>query len=195
MKVGITGNIGSGKTTICKIFETLDIPIYYADDQAKLLMVEDQNVREKIKLLFGIKAYQDDGTLDRAYIGSIVFNNPQMLSRLNYIVHPAVRAHSAKWAKLNSKAPYVLKEAALMVESENYKDLDKLIVVSAPLELRIQRVMKRDGVDKEAVMARENKQMAEAEKIELADYIIINDGDQALIPQVQKIHKSLLSLI
>jgi len=195
MKVGITGNIGSGKTTVCKIFETLDIPIYYADDQAKLLMLEDLNVREKIKLLFGIKAYQDDGSLDRKYIGSIVFNNPQMLSRLNYIVHPAVREHSANWAKQNKKSPYVLKEAALLIESENYKDLDKLIVVSAPLDLRVQRVMQRDGVDIEAVMARENKQMNEAKKIELADYVILNDGDHALVPQVQKIHKSLLTLI
>lgn len=195
MKVGITGNIGSGKTTVCKIFETLNIPIYFADDEAKKLMVEDPNVREKIKLLFGVKAYLNDGSLDRKYIGNIVFGNPQMLSKLNYIVHPAVRDHSARWANAHKKAPYVLKEAALMVESGNYKDLDKLIVVSAPLDTRIQRVIKRDNVTKEAVMARENKQMSEEEKVALADYIINNDGQHALVPQVHKIHQELIKLI
>jgi len=195
MKVGITGNIGSGKTTVCKIFETLNIPIYYADAEAKRLMAEEPNVKEKIKLLFGVKAYLEDGSLDRKFLASIVFNNPQMLTRLNYIVHPAVREDSARWANAQKKAPYVLKEAALMVESENYKDLDKLIVVSAPLRIRVQRVMKRDKVDRQAVMARESKQISEQEKIGLADYIINNDGHHAIIPQVQKIHKKLLSLI
>jgi len=195
MKIGITGNIGSGKTTVCKIFETLGIPIYYADDEAKRLMVENTHVVEKIKLLFGLKAYLDDGSLDRKHLGEVVFNSPQMLSKLNYIVHPAVREDSTRWAKAQKNVPYVLKEAALMVESENYKDLDKLIVVTAPLEIRIERVMQRDEVDKEAVLAREKNQMSEDEKVALADFTINNDGSQALIPQIHKIHQELISLI
>ena len=194
MKIGITGNIGSGKSTVCKIFETMNIPIYYADLEAKRLMVEDANVREKIKLLFGLKAYTEDGTLNKEYISSIVFNNPQMLTRLNYIVHPAVRNDSARWAKMHKKALYTLKEAALLYESESHIDLDKIIVVSAPLETRIERVMKRDAVDRASVIARDNKQMSEAEKIERADYLIINDGKHSLVHQVQKIHKQLLDL-
>ena len=195
MKIGITGNIGSGKTTVCKIFETFGIPIYYADVEAKRLMIENANVKEKIKLLFGLKAYAQDGSLNREYIGGIVFNNPQMLTKLNYIVHPAVRADSARWAKEQKNAPYVLKEAALMVESENYKDVDKLIVVTAPLEIRLERVMQRDEVNKESVLSREKNQMSESEKVALADYTINNDGTQALIPQIHKIHQELIALI
>jgi len=195
MKVGITGNIGSGKTTVCKIFETLGIPVYYADAQAKRLMVENIHVVEKIKLLFGLEAYLKDGSLDRKYLGNIVFNNPQMLSKLNYIVHPAVREDSNRWAEDQKKAPYVVKEAALMVESENYKDLDKLIVVTAPLETRIQRVMQRDGVNREAVLAREKNQLSEEKKVALANYTVNNDGTLALIPQIHKIHQDLIALI
>ena len=125
----------------------------------------------------------------------MVFNNPQVLSKLNYIVHPAVREDSERWAKAQKGAAYVLKEAALLVESESYKDLDKLIVVTAPIETRIQRVMKRDHVNKEAVLAREKNQMSEDKKIELADYKINNDGTEALIPQIHKIHQELLSLV
>jgi dephospho-CoA kinase len=195
MKIGITGNIGSGKTTVCKIFETLGIPVYYADIEAKRLMIENTHVVEKIKLLFGLKAYLEDGSLDRKYISEVVFNNPQVLSKLNYIVHPAVREDSERWAKAQKGAAYVLKEAALLVESESYKDLDKLIVVTAPIETRLQRVMKRDHVNKEAVLAREKNQMSEDKKIELADYKINNDGTEALIPQIHKIHQELLSLV
>jgi len=195
MKIGITGNIGSGKTTVCKIFETLGIPVYYADIEAKRLMIENTHVVEKIKLLFGLKAYLEDGSLDRKYISEVVFNNPQVLSKLNYIVHPAVREDSERWAKAQKGAAYVLKEAALLVESDSYKDLDKLIVVTAPIETRIQRVMKRDHVNKEAVLAREKNQMSEDKKIELADYKINNDGTEALIPQIHKIHQELLSLV
>ncbi len=195
MNIGITGNIGSGKTTICKIFETLDIPVYYADDMAKKLMVENPHVKEKIKLLFGLKAYSEEGRLDTAFLGGIVFNNPQMLSRLNYIVHPAVAADSITWAKRQKGVQYTLKEAALLIESESHKSLDKLIVVTAPLEMRIERVMKRDGVTREEVLAREDKQMSESEKVKLADFVIINNEQTSLVQQVQTIHNQILSLI
>jgi dephospho-CoA kinase len=143
-------------------------------------------------LLFGVKAYANDGALDRKFIGDIVFNNPQMLSRLNYIVHPAVKRHSADWAKGHKKAAYTLKEAALLIESGNHKAMNKIIVVTAPLDVRVDRVMKRDSASKEEVMARENKQMSEAKKIELADFIINNDGNTSLVQQVHKIHQTLV---
>ena len=193
MNIGITGNIGSGKTTVCKIFETLGIPIYYADAEAKKLMTDDPLVREQIKLLFGVKAYTDDGALDRKFIGDIVFNNPQMLSRLNYIVHPAVKRHSSDWAKSHKKAAYTLKEAALLIESGNHKAMEKIIVVTAPLDVRVERVMKRDSATKKEVMARENKQMSEAKKVEMADFVIHNDGKTSLIQQVHKIHQTLIA--
>lgn len=193
MNIGITGNIGSGKTTVCKIFETLGIPIYYADTEAKKLMTEDSLVREQIKLLFGVKAYTSEGVLDRKYLGDIVFNNPQMLTRLNYIVHPAVKRHSADWAKSHKKAAYTIKEAALLIESNNHKAMDKIIVVTAPLDVRINRVMERDAATKEEVMARESKQMAQEKKVALADFIIDNDGNSSLVKQVHKIHQALTS--
>ncbi len=195
MNIGITGNIGSGKTTICKMFETLGIPIYYADTEAKKLMTEDPLVREQVKLLFGVKAYQEDGSLDRKFIGGIVFNNTQMLTRLNYIVHPAVRRHSAQWSKNQKQAIYTLKEAALLIESDNYKSMDKIIVVTSPLDIRVARVMKRDGVSKEEVIARDNKQMPEVVKVKKADFVINNDGNTSLIKQVHRIHKEILALI
>lgn len=195
MNIGITGNIGSGKTTVCSIFETLGIPIYYADTEAKKLMTDDALVREQIKLLFGVQAYTKEGDLDRKYIGDIVFNNPQMLTRLNYIVHPAVKRHSAAWAKAQKKVPYTLKEAALLIESGNHKAVDKIIVVTAPLALRINRVMARDEATKEEVMARESKQMAESEKVALSDFVINNDGNTSLVQQVHKIHQELSKLV
>lgn len=195
MNIGITGNIGSGKTTVCRIFETLGIPIYFADTEAKKLMTDDPLVREQIKLLFGVKAYASDGALDRKYIGDIVFNNPQVLTRLNYIVHPAVKRHSAAWAKAQKKVPYTLKEAALLIESGNHEAADKIIVVTAPLEVRISRVMARDEVTREEVMARESKQMDESEKVALADYVINNDGNTSLVQQVYKIHQELMALV
>jgi len=195
MKIGITGNIGSGKTTVCKIFETLDIPVYYADDMAKKLMVENAHVKEQIKLLFGLNAYHEDGSLNRNYIGGIVFNNPQMLMKLNYIVHPAVAEDSMDWAKNQKDVAYTLKEAALLIESGSYKALDKIIVVSAPLEVRVERVMLRDDVKREAVLARENKQMPESEKLKYADFTIVNDSNTSLVKQVQEIHNQILALV
>lgn len=195
MYIGITGNIGSGKTTVCGIFETLQVPIYYADTEAKKLMTEDANVREQIKLLFGLKAYNEEGALNRKFIGDIVFNNPKMLSRLNYIVHPAVKRHSAEWAKKQKKAPYTIKEAALLIESGNHEALDKVIVVSAPLDMRVKRVMQRDDVTEAEVLLRENKQMPEADKLSIADFKVVNDGKHSLVQQVHDLHKKIMSLI
>jgi dephospho-CoA kinase len=192
LKIGITGGIGSGKTTVCKIFETLGIPVYYADERAKWLMTNDLELVKNIKILFGKAAY-NDGILNRSYIAEIAFSDPQKLEQLNSLVHPAVLRDGEIWQESHPNVPYTLKEAALLFESGSYKQLDKIIVVTAPLELRIQRVLQRDQTSREAVEARIAKQMLEEEKIKRADFIIINDNTHALIPQVLQIHRQLVS--
>lgn len=176
---------------MCKIFETLGIPVYYADEQAKWLMGNDLGLIEKIKNLFGTDAY-DRGVLNRSYLAQIVFKDATKLAQLNALVHPAVQRHSDTWHQAQLHVPYTLKEAALLFESGSYKNLAKIIVVTAPLDVRIQRVMQRDNVGREAVEARIAQQMPEEEKIERADFLIVNDGTSVLIPQVLKIHEVLL---
>ena len=194
LKVGITGGIGSGKTTVCKIFETLGIPVYYADDRAKSLMTEDINLISKIKFIFGDGAYLPDGSLDRKYIADIAFHNPLKLKELNTAVHPAVLEDGNRWHAEQKDAPYTLKEAALIFESDSCKHLDKIITVFAPQNVRLERVILRGGnLTKQDIEARMAKQLPEEEKMKRANFIIYNDGEQALIPQVMKIHRLLCS--
>src|ERR1700753_3336872 len=148
LKIGITGNIGGGKTTVSKIFEVLGIPVFYANDAAKKVMVEDPILIEALKETFGTDAYFNDGALNRKHIASIVFNNETELVKLNSIVHPAVFRAFDNWVVQVKSAPYVMKEAALLFESTSYKMCDHSIMVTAPLELRIKRVMQRDGLTK-----------------------------------------------
>ena len=189
--LGITGGIGSGKTTVCKIFETLGIPIYYADDRAKFLMSHDPNLIMGIIELFGQEAYLEPQVLNRAHIAQVAFNDKDKLTQLNALVHPAVARDGLEWQAAQYDVPYTLKEAALLYESGSYRSLDKIIVVTAPLKLRIERVMARDGSKREEVEARIAKQMPESEKVNMADFVIYNDGEQALIPQVMSIHRQL----
>lgn len=197
LRIGITGGIGSGKTTVCKIFETLHIPIYYADDRAKWLMVNSPALKNGILQLFGDKAYSSEGVLNRAHIGSIAFSSPAKLQKLNALVHPAVFVDGENWQQeqLALGAPYTLKEAALIYETGSYKTLDKVIVVTAPEDLRIERVMKRDGLTAEEVKDRIARQLPEEEKVEKADFVIQNDGTHSLIKQVLSIHQELLALL
>ena len=193
LRVGITGGIGSGKTTVCHMFEALGIPVYYADDQAKWLISNDEALKESIVGLLGNSAYTASGAYDRTYVASIVFRDAEKLKALNALVHPAVETHSRRWheEQCRTGAPYTLKEAALMVESGSHRQLDRLIVVTAPDGLRIRRVMKRDGISEEQVRARMAHQLPENEKLALADLVIRNDGEQGLIPQVWQIHQIL----
>ena len=140
LKIGLTGGIGSGKSTVAKVFEVLGIPVYYADEAAKRLMNEDENLKEKLQQQFGKQTYVD-GKLNRGYLSSLVFNDPEKLAILNSIVHPATIEDAAKWMT-QQKTPYVIKEAALIFESGSQKDLDKVIGVFAPAPLRILRVIK-----------------------------------------------------
>lgn len=192
LRVGITGGIGSGKTTVCKIFETLGIPIYYADDRAKYLMEHDPTLIQAIKNTFGSGAYNGE-TLNRPYLAEKVFHNKTELAKLNALVHPAVAFDAEQWANVQHGVPYTLKEAALLFEAGSYKQLDKLIVVTAPEEVRTERVMLRDNVTAEAVKARMANQWPESDKVALADFIINNDGQHSLIDQVLNVHKALIA--
>lgn len=192
LKVGITGGIGSGKTTVCKIFETLGIPVYYADLRAKEIMKSDAEVILQVKQLFGEDAYNISGELNRKLIAEKAFDNKDLLQKLNAIVHPAVFQDTLSWYQHHQNIPYTLYEAAILYETGSYKFLDKVITVFAPLEDRIERTMKRDKLNKEEVMERINKQMPEEEKMKHADFIIYNDYSQPLIEQVLTIHRHIM---
>ena len=191
LKVGITGSIGSGKTTVCKIFERLGIPIYYADDRAKALVKENEKLIKSIKALLGENAYTPEGEYNRAYVAGIVFSNTEKLKALNGIIHPAVGKDVKDWQAAQTNVPYTLKEAALLFEAGSYKRLDKIICVVAPEDLRIERVMKRDGVEEVAVRARMDKQWPQIEKMRRSDFLIYNDGSESLIQQVFRVHRYL----
>jgi dephospho-CoA kinase len=190
LKAGITGGIGSGKTTVCQVFETLGIPVFYADLAARQLMQNDPDLKKGIIALFGDESYTD-GALNRMYIGSKVFGDPQKLTQLNALTHPAVIRYG-QWWMAKQKSPYVLKEAALFFESGSDKDMDVMIGVSAPLPLRMSRIRVREKLTEEQVQERIARQMDEAEKMSRCDYILVNDDRQPVIDQVLSLHHQLL---
>jgi len=194
LKIGITGNIGSGKTTVSQMFRVLGIPVFYADIEAKNIMTTDPVLVADMKKAFGDEAYLTDGSLNRKYIANIVFNDDEQLAKLNSLTHPAVFRAFDNWVVGIKNVPYVIKEAALLFESTSYKMCDYSLLVTAPLDLRIGRVTKRDHITRAEVEAREAKQFTEAKKRELADYIIENDETHLLIPQVLKLHDAFLQL-
>lgn len=192
IRVGLTGGIGSGKTTVANIFELLGIPVYYADDAAKKIMNDDPELKAAIQKQFGSDTYKN-GELDRAYLSSKVFNDPFQLELLNALVHPATIRNATQWMEWQ-KAPYTIKEAALIFESGSAENLDYVIGVYAPLSMRIKRIMDRNNASYDEVMQRMNKQMDETIKMKLCDFIIYNDEQRLLIPQVIELHQKLLSL-
>ena len=195
IKVGITGNIGSGKSTIAKLFALLGIPVYDADSRAKSIMVEDEQLKSELITQFGQETYFADATLNRAHLSQQVFNNPAQLKILNSIVHPGVFRDFNFWLNQHKAAhtPYILKEAALLIESGSYKDLDYLILVQADEEIRLQRSMARDAASAEAILARMKNQMPQENKLPFAQFFIQNNND-LLIPQVLAIHRELCLL-
>ncbi len=192
LKIGITGGIGSGKSTVAKVFEVLGIPVYYADDAAKRLMNSDEELKQKIKLQFGDEVYKN-GKLDKRYLADIVFTSPEKLALLNALVHPATLKDADNWMQKQT-SPYTLKEAALIFESGAQEHLDYVIGVAAPAPLRILRSIQRDGITREEVVARMDKQMDETIKMKLCDFVIKNDEQQMLLPQVIALHEKLLML-
>ncbi len=193
LKIGLTGGLGSGKTTVAHIFEVLGIPVYYADAASKRLMNDDEKVKAAVQNAFGKEVYPE-GKLDRKYLAEIVFKDEKKLELLNSIVHPATLRDADEWISKQT-APYAIKEAALIFESGSHQSLDYVIGVKAPLHLRLQRAMKRDNISHEEAMARINKQINEEIKMRLCDFIIINDEQQMVIPQVLALHQKLLQLV
>ncbi|WCT14120.1 dephospho-CoA kinase [Mucilaginibacter jinjuensis] len=194
LKIGITGNIGSGKTTVSKVFELLGVPVFYADAAAREVMTNDEELISGVKQAFGIEAYFEDGSLNRKYIAGKVFNDPAELAKLNTLVHPATFRAFDNWAKSFPDAPYLMKEAAILFESGSYKLCDYSIIVTAPKEVRMQRVIARDNISIAEVESRDARQMPEEEKVKLANFRIKNDDTQLVIPQVLALHQQFLAL-
>jgi len=192
LKVGITGGIGSGKTTVARVFEQSGVPVYHADFWAKEIMNTDPLVKQRLKELFGNDIYDLSGKADRKKIAELVFKDKNKLNELNAVIHPAVWLHGENWLKQYKDKPYILKEAAILFESGGNKDMDKVIMVAAPREIRIERVMKRDHVTREEVEARMANQWDDEKKTALSDFVIINDGKMLVIPQVLEIHRKLI---
>ena len=186
MVVGLTGGIGSGKSTIAKEFATLGIAVFNSDEQAKVLIATDAQVKKRIMAAFGEEAYQN-GEYNRAYIAQIVFNNSEKLAILNGIVHPALAEYFKQWTKKQTSS-YVLKEAAILFESGNYKDCDYIITVTAPEEVRIARVMARDHCTEAQVRARMAQQWSDAQRIALSNAVIENIDLESAKEQVKRIH-------
>jgi dephospho-CoA kinase len=192
LKIGITGGIGSGKTTVAKLFQLQGVPIYNSDIRAKQLMAEDEALKKGLVLAFGEEVYTDR-RLNRAWLATRVFNNEKELAILNGLVHPAVERDFTHWCLSKSDHPYILKEAALLYESQTYKNLDFVIVVAAPEEMRIERAILRDGLTKQEVMRRFENQLSEEQRLSRADYILTNDDSHSIIKQVIELHQHFIT--
>lgn len=191
LKVGVTGGIGSGKSVVCHVFKTLGIPVFDADDAARYLMENDTTLVQGIQWLLGDDVY-DNGKLNKEKVSSIIFNDQVKLTQLNNLVHPAVISYGNAWME-KQQTPYTIKEAAIFYESGSYKDIDVMIGVYAPQELRIKRTMERNKISREKVLAIMALQMDEDEKMKRCNYVITNDDVTPLLPQVMKIHDELLN--
>jgi dephospho-CoA kinase len=190
IKVGLTGNIGSGKSTVCRIFETLGVPVFHADFVAKELLLEER-IHQQIRAKFGKEVFSGN-LLDRKKLASIVFIDKDALTFLNSLIHPEVRKRLISWFEEKSDHHYVIEEAAILFESGFYEEFDKIIMVTAPPELSIKRVMDRDGASKEDIENRLLNQWPQQEKIDLSHFVIHNDEKQLLIPQILAIHHKLI---
>lgn len=193
LRVGITGGIGSGKTTVCKIFQALGISVFDADRSAKRLMAEDAVLKNQLIDHFGDDTFGADGALNRTYLAQRVFNNEEDLNQLNQLVHPFVLTDYENWLLQIPKAPYSIREAAIMLESGTYKDLDVIILIDAPDELRIKRVIQRDKRSETEVQSIISRQWPMEKKRKFASFIIQNNEKQFLIPQVLHLHELLIS--
>lgn len=191
MIVGLTGGIGSGKTTIAKMFQELGVSIYIADIEAKKLMHTSKVIREELLAAFGEETYVD-GKLNRNYLSNIVFNQPEALKKINAIVHPRVGQHFIDWCAERSEEAYLIKEVAILFESGSYKDCDKIITVVAPLDVRFERLLQRDQTTREAIQSRMDNQWNDSDRIALSDYVIHNEDLEKAKARVAEIHQEIL---
>ncbi len=191
MKVlGLTGGMGSGKTTVASLFELLNVPVYNSDQQAKFLMESNDEIKQQLCKKFGNSVYQANGSLNRKFIASQIFNNKQYLQWINELIHPFVKSDIKKWIK-NQKSKLVLIESALLIERMNLEEFDKIIVVSAPKQLRINRIKQRDQLTTPEIKKRMSEQLNEKEMHQYADYIIQNDDKKSLIQQVIAVYRDI----
>ncbi|MCW0482262.1 dephospho-CoA kinase [Gaoshiqia sediminis] len=183
LKIGITGGIGSGKSTICHFFRLLGAPIFEADLEAKKIMNQSPVIRSNMQMLFGKDIYLANQTIDRKKLAGLIFNSPPLLEKVNSIIHPEVRKYFFEWCE-KQKAPYIVHEAAILFESGFYRMMDQTILVTAPLEERIKRVMARENTNEEDIRNRISKQWPDEEKMKLATYILNNNNEELILPQL-----------
>tara|TARA_B110001452_G_scaffold62108_1_gene48884 strand:+ start:278 stop:874 length:597 start_codon:yes stop_codon:yes gene_type:complete len=191
--IGLTGGIGSGKSTVARMFESFGVPVYISDDEAKILMESSKSIRQSLVLLFGENAYAN-GVLNRVFIASKVFNDSTLLSKLNAIVHPEVRVHFESWLK-KQKSPYVIKEVAILFETNSQSNFDFIISVVAPVEERVQRVMKGHQKTEQEVRSIIKNQLPDTEKIKLSNFVIYNNSISETKTYVANLHKQILHKI
>ena len=192
LQIGITGGIGSGKSIVCKVFACLRIPVYDADTRAKWLTNNMPEIREKVIELLGSRSYDSKGQYDRSFVSSVVFQNEELLKKLNAIIHPIVMSDTGKWVDAQSGFPYVIKEAAIMRKAGDRNDLDYVVVVEAPVELRIERILQRDNRSRQEIQSIIERQISDEERSGIADFTIKNDEKSGIIPQVLKLHELFL---
>lgn len=191
IKIGLTGGIGSGKTTVSRVLELLDVPVYSADERGRWISDHDPAVIRQTKTVFGDQAYAADGTMNREYIAEKVFSDRELLQRLNGIVHPAIRRDYRLWLESHPEAPYTVMESAILFESGFDREVDRVVVVTAPEEVRLARTMHRDGADEKAVRARIAAQMDESQRVQKADFVLNANETELLIPQIMELHQKI----
>lgn len=191
MKLGVTGGIGSGKTSVCKVFNILGIPVFSADDEAKTIMETDEDLRSKVNFIAGKEMYSN-GSLDRVELARLIFNDEKLLEKINNVVHPVIFEKFNRWVNSQS-ADYVILEAAILFESGATVLVDRIVTVVAPVEERIERVMRRNNLSRDQVMERIRNQSTDEEKVRRSDYVINNSDNEMILPAIIKIHRDLLA--
>jgi dephospho-CoA kinase len=193
MKIGVTGGIGSGKTTVCRVFSALGIPVFAADEEARKIMETDPSVMQKVNDIAGVEIYTG-GILNRSELAGLIFNNRELLDKINKVVHPVVRENFNNW-QMSQGSDYVILEAAILFESGSFRSVDRIITVIAPVEERIERVVRRNNLTREQIMERIRNQTEDDYKVSRSDYVIDNADDKLIVPEILRIHEEILKQI